>query len=566
MSVGIEVRNLRVEFDRFVALEDTSFRVDPGESFGIVGESGSGKSTVLRAICGLAPIVAGTVQLVGGGTLPGPGTKAFRRRVQMVFQDPYASLHPRQTVDRILAEPLAIHAIEDAETRIERALDEVGLGTGFRFRYPHQLSGGQRQRIAVARALILEPQILLLDEPTSSLDASVQAEVLNLLEELRARRGLTFIMVSHDLAVVTHLCERLMVMQRGRTVEALSAADLAASRVTDAYTRKLMEASTGFHRGALGSDTNGALSGQDRPLSPSRRPTVAVVIPAYNEQGAVRATVEDVRRALEGAGVSHEIIVVNDGSGDNTVAEAQASGARVVSFTDNVGYGHALKAGIGASDSDLVAILDADGTYPPEALPAMIQMAAFSDMVVGDRGPSMKNVPLVRRPAKWILKGLASLLARHKINDVNSGLRVFRRPALERFVPLLPDGYSFTTTITLCMLASNLTVVYYPIHYGQRIGRSKIKARHFFKFVFLVVRLTVLFQPLRIFLPLGAILFVAGAAKAIIDFSAMKQSTGTIVAILAAVIIWSLGFWANAAARLRHTRCEPPGEKNPARP
>jgi peptide/nickel transport system ATP-binding protein len=264
MNAGIEVRNLRVEFDRFVALEDTSFRVDPGESFGIVGESGSGKSTVLRAICGLAPIVAGTVQLVGGGTLPGPGTKAFRRRVQMVFQDPYASLHPRQTVDRILAEPLAIHAIEDAETRIERALDEVGLGTGFRFRYPHQLSGGQRQRIAVARALILEPQILLLDEPTSSLDASVQAEVLNLLEELRARRGLTFIMVSHDLAVVTHLCERLMVMQRGRTVEALSAADLAASRVTDAYTRKLMEASTGFRRGALGSDTNGAQSGQDQ--------------------------------------------------------------------------------------------------------------------------------------------------------------------------------------------------------------------------------------------------------------------------------------------------------------
>ena len=119
---------------------------------------------------------------------------------------------------------------------------------GFRFRYPHQLSGGQRQRIAVARALILEPQILLLDEPTSSLDASVQAEVLNLLEELRRRRGLTFILVSHDLAVVTHMCERLMVMQRGETVELLSSANLAANQATHEYTRSLMEASIGFRR------------------------------------------------------------------------------------------------------------------------------------------------------------------------------------------------------------------------------------------------------------------------------------------------------------------------------
>ena len=251
-ALGLDVSRLRVSFDGFVAVADTSFRVAPGESFGIVGESGSGKSTVLRAICGLAPKESGTVQLVSPdnapGTQPAPGSKAFRRRVQMVFQDPYGSLHPRQTVDRLLAEPLAIHGISDAETRIERALDEVGLGQGFRFRYPHQLSGGQRQRIAIARALILEPQILLLDEPTSALDASVQAEVLNLLEDLRRRRNLTFIMVSHDLAVVTHLCEQLMVMQRGRTVELLAAADLAARRMADPYTRALMEASSGFRR------------------------------------------------------------------------------------------------------------------------------------------------------------------------------------------------------------------------------------------------------------------------------------------------------------------------------
>jgi len=253
-GVGIEAQHLRVTYGRFVAVADTSLAVHAGESFGIVGESGSGKTTVLRALCGLAPVASGTVRLLAndsaGATLaaPAPGTRAFRRLVQMVFQDPYGSLHPRQTVDRILAEPLAIHALDNAELRIEQALDEVGLGTGFRFRYPHQLSGGQRQRIAVARALILEPQILLLDEPTSSLDASVQAEVLNLLEDLRRRRALTFIMVSHDLAVVTHMCERLMVMQRGETVELVSSADLAASRVTHDYTRRLMEASIGFRR------------------------------------------------------------------------------------------------------------------------------------------------------------------------------------------------------------------------------------------------------------------------------------------------------------------------------
>ena len=246
MTTGLQADALRVVYNGFVAVENIALDVQPGESFGIVGESGSGKSTVLRALCGLAPLSSGTVQLVGNAAAP--GSKAFRRAVQMVFQDPYGSLHPRQTVDRILAEPLAIHGVADTEARIERALEEVGLGGGFRFRYPHQLSGGQRQRVAIARALILEPQVLLLDEPTSALDASVQAEVLNLLENLRRQRGLTFVMVSHDLAVVTHLCERLMVMQRGLAVEHLTAADLAAHRVQHQYTRSLMQAALGFRR------------------------------------------------------------------------------------------------------------------------------------------------------------------------------------------------------------------------------------------------------------------------------------------------------------------------------
>jgi len=247
--VGLDLRSLRVVYGAHVAVDDVSLQVLPGCSLGIVGESGSGKSTVLRAICGLAPRASGNVQLLG--LEAAPGTPAFRRQVQMVFQDPYASLHPRQTVDRILAEPLAIHRIgrgDEREARIERALDEVGLDRGFRFRYPHQLSGGQRQRVAIARSLILEPQLLLLDEPTSALDASVQAEVLNLLEALRRQRTLSFVMVSHDLAVVTHLCEQLVVMQRGRIVETLSADDLVAGRVRHDVTVRLLEAAQGYRR------------------------------------------------------------------------------------------------------------------------------------------------------------------------------------------------------------------------------------------------------------------------------------------------------------------------------
>ncbi|KQV38189.1 MULTISPECIES: ABC transporter ATP-binding protein [unclassified Rhizobium] len=248
MTAAISVENLVVTYDDFLALNDVSIGVEPGESYGLVGESGSGKSTLLRAIAGLAPVTDGQIVIDGKALPRGKRNKAFYRQVQMVFQDPYGSLHPRQTIDRLLQEPLAIHGIADAEKRILRALDEVGLGPSFRFRYAHQLSGGQRQRIAIARALIIEPSVLLLDEPTSALDASVQAEVLNLLEQIRRDRKLTFIMVSHDLGVVTHMCERLAVMKNGRVVERLTAPDLVAGRITEAYTQNLMVASKGFVR------------------------------------------------------------------------------------------------------------------------------------------------------------------------------------------------------------------------------------------------------------------------------------------------------------------------------
>ena len=242
----IEIDNLSVTYNangrKVRAVAEVSLQVAQKASFGLVGESGSGKSTILRAICGLAPISGGSLR-IGGAEIKFPRGKAFASQVQMVFQDPYASLHPRHTIDRTLSEPLAIHGIGDTDSRVMAALNDVGLPTSFRFRYPHQLSGGQRQRVAIARALMLQPQILLLDEPTSALDASVQAEVLNLLSRLRAERGLTFLMVSHDLAVIDHMCDRVLVMQNGRSVEELSRESLATAQMKTDYARSLFAAS-----------------------------------------------------------------------------------------------------------------------------------------------------------------------------------------------------------------------------------------------------------------------------------------------------------------------------------
>jgi peptide/nickel transport system ATP-binding protein len=238
----IEIDSLSVRFGRNEAVKSVSFSVARGESFGLVGESGSGKSTVLRALSGLNPDWTGRMA-VNGERLRPHRSKEFHRRVQMVFQDPYGSLHPRQTVDRLLSEPLLVHGLDNIERRIVRVLNEVALPSSVRFRYPHQLSGGQRQRVAIARALMAEPQVLLLDEPTSALDVSVQAEVLNLLADLQKLRALTYILVSHNLAVVAHLCGRIGVMQGGELVELLSVDDLCAGRTRHPHTAALRKLS-----------------------------------------------------------------------------------------------------------------------------------------------------------------------------------------------------------------------------------------------------------------------------------------------------------------------------------
>jgi peptide/nickel transport system ATP-binding protein len=248
----IELTDLVVTFgagDQVIrAVDGVSLTVRTGETFGLVGESGCGKSTILRALAGLNPDYAGQIQIDGAPIGPKRG-KAFFKSVQMVFQDPYGSLHPRQTVAAQLMEPVLIHGLGSGERRIADALRAVGLDLSFRYRYPHQLSGGQRQRVAIARALILEPSILLLDEPTSALDVSVQAEILNLLADLKEERGLTYVLVSHDLAVVAHMCDRLAVMAEGRIVEALDVAQLRHGDVHHPYSRTLLLASETYGEG-----------------------------------------------------------------------------------------------------------------------------------------------------------------------------------------------------------------------------------------------------------------------------------------------------------------------------
>ncbi len=238
---ALTLKNLDISYGDTKVVHGVNLDVPEGESFALVGESGSGKSTILRAIAGLAPEWTGEISVLGQARTHRVDRKVSRQ-VQMVFQDPYGSLHPRKTIDSALSEPLAIHGIGNRGERVEAVLKQVGLDQRFRFRFPHQLSGGQRQRVAIARALMLEPKVLLLDEPTSALDVSVQAEILNLLKRLRREQNLTFLMVTHNLPVVSFLCDRLAVMRHGKIVEIADVAQLKQGELKESYSRELLAA------------------------------------------------------------------------------------------------------------------------------------------------------------------------------------------------------------------------------------------------------------------------------------------------------------------------------------
>ncbi len=212
-----EIRHLEVSFGEKTVVRDASFSLEQGETFSLIGASGCGKSTLMRVLAGLQREWRGEVSLFGSDIKAGVRYQgALRRNVQMVFQDPYASLHPNHTLYRTLAEPLQIHLEKEVEQRVSTALEQVGLPADSAKRYPHQLSGGQRQRVAIARALLLRPQILLLDEPTSALDMSIQAEILNLLNRLKAQHNMSYLLVSHDADVIAHMSDRAAFMANGK--------------------------------------------------------------------------------------------------------------------------------------------------------------------------------------------------------------------------------------------------------------------------------------------------------------------------------------------------------------
>jgi glycosyltransferase involved in cell wall biosynthesis len=242
---------------------------------------------------------------------------------------------------------------------------------------------------------------------------------------------------------------------------------------------------------------------------------VSIVIPAYNEEKGIGPVLQALLQTMAASGLVWEVIVVDDGSVDETAVTAEAEAVTVIRHPTNQGYGAALKTGIRQAQYDLICITDADGTYPNDRIPDLVAELRNGryDMVIGARTGEDVSIPLLRRPPKWILRKLANFVASSPIPDLNSGLRVFRREVIQRFFGLLPNKFSFTTTITLAMLTNQYLVRFLPINYYARIGRSKIRPIHdTINFVQLVLRIALYFAPLKIFLPLSLMLFVTGVA------------------------------------------------------
>jgi oligopeptide/dipeptide ABC transporter ATP-binding protein len=246
MTTLLEVRNLVKHFGKVRAVDDVSFAIGEGETFALVGESGCGKSTTGRCLLHLTPPTSGRIWFEGQDVsrLHGPALRQLKQRMQIVFQDPFSSLNPRYSVGRTVGEPLLIHGLcpsKDVPKRVGELLELVGLRPEYAHRYPHEFSGGQRQRVGIARALALNPRLIVADEPVSALDVSVQAQIINLMVDLQKRLGVAYLFISHNLPVVRHIAQRTAVMYLGKIVESGPTAELFA-HPRHPYTQALLSA------------------------------------------------------------------------------------------------------------------------------------------------------------------------------------------------------------------------------------------------------------------------------------------------------------------------------------
>jgi glycosyltransferase involved in cell wall biosynthesis len=277
--------------------------------------------------------------------------------------------------------------------------------------------------------------------------------------------------------------------------------------------------------------------------------TVSVIIPAFNEEGAVHGVVTELQEIISQHGLVPEIIVVDDGSKDATAKNAAAAGARVLRHRSNRGYGASLKTGIAAAKSEYIVITDADGTYPARYIPELLAKLENADMVVGARIGKTVKIPLIRRPAKKVLNWIANYMAGATIPDLNSGLRAFRRDIVMQYLSILPNQFSFTTTITMAMLCDNYAVSYLPIDYLARKGKSKIVPWDAASFLLLILRTVMLFRPLRVFFPIVIFFLLAGFAKMAVDLTHQPNiSASAQLAFMSALLILLIGMLGDALA------------------
>jgi len=276
---------------------------------------------------------------------------------------------------------------------------------------------------------------------------------------------------------------------------------------------------------------------------------VSIVIPAYNEESGIALVIAEIRRVLGTYPAPVEIIVVDDGSTDATARAASLAGARVMRHRSNRGYGAGLKTGIAAATHDQIIIIDADGTYPASYIPTLLEKLERADMVVGSRVNAGVKIPLIRRPAKWVLNRLANYLSNARIPDLNSGLRAFRRDIVTQYFSILPDQFSWTTTITLAMHCDKYAVAYTPIDYRARKGRSKIVPWDAGSFLILILRTSMLFRPLRIFFPIVIVFAAYGVVKLAIDLTHQPNvSASAALALVCALLVLLIGMLGDVIA------------------